>query len=56
MIALAKVNNWIVVTHETPAHRKRNPPRSHYIPDVCGALGVLCIDFVDLMRREGWRF
>lgn len=56
IIAHAKLNGWSVVTHETPAHSKKRAPRSHYIPDVCSALGVPCINFLDLMRQEKWTF
>jgi hypothetical protein len=56
VIALAQMKGWAVVTHETPAHNKKNPPRSHYVPDVCSALHVPCIDFLELMRREKWAF
>jgi Domain of unknown function (DUF4411) len=56
VIAVAKIHNLVVVTHETPASLKRRPPRSHYIPDVCRALSVQCIDLVELMRRENWSF
>lgn len=56
VIALARMNNGIVVTQETPAAEKRNPKRSQYIPDVCRELGIPCISFLGLMRREGWTF
>lgn len=56
VIALARVRGFVVVTHETSAALKRNPPRTHYIPDVCSALGVPCIDLIELMRREKWKF
>lgn len=56
VIALARMRNGIVVTQETPAAEKRNPRRTHFIPDVCRELGVTCISFLGLMRREGWRF
>lgn len=56
VIALAKVRGGIVVTQETPAAEKRNPKRSHFIPDVCRELGIPCISLLGLMRREGWRF
>jgi hypothetical protein len=46
----------IVVTQETPASEKRNPRRTHFIPDVCRDLGIPCINLLGLMRREGWRF
>jgi Domain of unknown function (DUF4411) len=57
VIALAQLrSDGIVVTQETPAAEKRNPKRTHFIPDVCRELGVPCISFLGLMRREGWRF
>ncbi|HEX4405745.1 MAG TPA: DUF4411 family protein [Polyangia bacterium] len=56
VIALAKQRNGIVVTQETPAAEKRNPKRTHFIPDVCRELGIPCISLIGLMRREGWRF
>jgi hypothetical protein len=56
LIALAKLRGWTVVTHETPAKTKKRPPRLHYIPDVCRAEKVPCIELVELMRREKWSF
>ena len=56
VIALAKMRNGIVVIQETPAAEKRNPKRTHSIPDVCRELGISCISLLGLMRREGWRF
>ncbi len=56
VIALAKCKGYTVVTHETSAKSKRRPPRPSYIPDVCLALTVPCIDLVGLMRREKWAF
>lgn len=56
VIAFARLNGLTVVTHETPARTKKNPPRTHYIPDVCRSLGVPCIDLVQLMRAERWKF
>ena len=56
VIALAKMNRWAVVTHETPAHSKKYAVRTHYIPDVCSVLGVPCIDLLEVMRRERWVF
>lgn len=55
VIALAKLRDGVVVTQETSAAEKRAPKRSHYIPDVCRELGVSCISFLGLMRREGWK-
>lgn len=55
VIALAKLQDGIVVTQETSAAEKRNPKRTHFIPDVCRELGLPCISLLGLMRREGWR-
>lgn len=56
VIALAKLKGWTVVTHETPAHAKKHALRTHFVPDVCSALKVPCIDLLELMRREKWVF
>lgn len=57
VIALAKLReNGTVVTQETPAAEKRNPKRTHFIPDVCRELGIPCISLLGLMRRERWQF
>ena len=56
VIALARIRGGIVVTQETPAAEKRNPKRTHFIPDVCRELGISCISLLGLMRREGWKF
>jgi hypothetical protein len=56
VIALARTREGTVVTQETSATEKRNPKRTHYIPDVCRDLGIPCINLLGLMRREGWRF
>jgi hypothetical protein len=53
VIAVARVENRILVTWEKPAARGA---RRIKIPDVCSALGVECINLLDLMRREGWTF
>ena len=54
VIAYAKLKGGIVVTQETSAAEKRNPKRTHFIPDVCRELGITCISFLGMMRREGW--
>ena len=54
VIALARMRKGVVVTGETSAAEKRNPKRTHYIPDVCRELGVHSVSFLGLMRREGW--
>jgi len=56
VIALAQLREGIVVTQETPAAEKRDPRRSHFIPDVSRDLGIPCINLPGLMRREGWTF
>jgi hypothetical protein len=56
VIALARLRDGIVVTQETPAAEKRNPKRSHFIPDVCREMGIPCFNLVGMMRREGWAF
>lgn len=52
VIATAVEHNLIVVTGEKPTRSIEKPK----IPDVCVALRVECIDFVELIRREKWRF
>src|SRR5262249_2673916 len=58
VIALAETQQWIVVTQETFAATKTTGKRRKrtYIPDVCQAISVQCIDFLELMKREGWKF
>jgi hypothetical protein len=52
VIALAKVDNLVVVTGE----KKAAPNAKPHIPNVCDALGVECIPLLHLFRREGWQF
>jgi len=54
VIALAQLRGGIVVTQETSAAEKRNPKRTHFIPDVCRELGLTSISLLGLMRKEGW--
>jgi hypothetical protein len=56
VIALAKIRGGIVITQETPAAEKRNPKRSHFIPDVCREMGIPCFNLLGMMRRESWVF
>ncbi|MBI4754293.1 MAG: DUF4411 family protein [Betaproteobacteria bacterium] len=56
VIALAKIRGGIVITQETPAAEKRNPKRSHFIPDVCREIGIPCFNLLGMMRRENWVF
>ena len=54
VIALARIRGGIVITQETPAAEKRNPKRSHFIPDVCREMGIPCFNLLGMMRRENW--
>lgn len=56
VIAFAKLQSGVVISQETSVHEKRNPAKSHYIPDVCRDLGVPCINLLGLMRKEKWKF
>jgi hypothetical protein len=52
VIAVAKVNDGcVVVTEESRVSVAK--PR---IPDVCDAMGIGSMRFLDLMRKEGWAF
>lgn len=51
VIALARLNNCVVVSEERP--RSLVNPR---IPDVCAALGVGCINMIQLIRDQGWSY
>ena len=55
VIALAKLREGVVITGETSAAEKNKPKRSHYIPDVCSALGISSIGFLGMMRKEKWK-
>lgn len=48
VVATARVTNAIVVTEEGLGSRK--------IPAVCAAEGIECINVIELIRREGWKF
>ena len=53
VVALAKVNGWVVVTYEKPNAGSITRPK---IPYVCRELDVECIAPVELITREGWVF
>jgi hypothetical protein len=53
VIAVAQEHNGIVVTGEKPADANARHPK---IPNICNALGIMCVSLLDLMRRENWRF
>jgi Domain of unknown function (DUF4411) len=52
VIGLARARSGIVVTQETRTNNLEKPR----IPDVCGAMGVRCIDLVGFIRDQGWTF
>ena len=53
LVAYAKVNSYVVVTHETlaPDARRKVP-----IPNVCRAFKVLFVDTFEMLRMLGVRF
>lgn len=53
VIAIAASNKWTVVTGEKAVGQGAKRLK---IPNVCQSMGVECIDFLKLIRREGWRF
>lgn len=50
VIAVAEVHTCTVVTNEKPTYSMARP----HIPDVCGKLGIRCIDLLGLIRDRGW--
>lgn len=53
VVALAAVNGWTVVTGEITVGPGAKRIR---IPNVCQEMDVECINFLQLIRKEGWRF
>jgi hypothetical protein len=55
VIARAKVggDHWYVVTEE--ALHNGSAAHNPNIPFVCSAIGVKCINFLDMLRLEGWK-
>ena len=53
IIAMAHIKSLTVVTGE-----KANGPgaKKPKIPNICQNLGIECIDFLSLIRQEGWMF
>lgn len=51
VIAVARLKSAVVVTGEIGGTEAR--PK---IPYVCDQMGIPCISFLELIRREGWRF
>jgi predicted nuclease of predicted toxin-antitoxin system len=52
VIAFAQVKNLMVVTGEKASNNLLKPK----IPDVCKDMGIECINILDLMRIEKWKF
>ncbi len=52
VIAVAKVNACAVVTGEQRSNKIQRP----HIPDVCDAMGIGCMSFLEVLRTEGWTF
>ena len=52
VIALAQTRSLTVVTGERETGKLSRP----MIPDVCRALGIRCINLLQLFREEGWVF
>jgi hypothetical protein len=52
VIALAFINNSCVITAEKPSNNIQKPS----IPDVCSVLGIRCINLLDLIREQQWKF
>lgn len=53
IICVARRLGLIVVTNEVRTADRKRPDGRARIPDVCGALGIDCIDVVEFARREG---
>jgi Domain of unknown function (DUF4411) len=51
VIALAQVRGLSVVTGERPSGTIAKPN----IPDVCGVLGIPCMNVLAMFRSEGWK-
>lgn len=56
VIALAGTRNWVVVTEETYAKTKTSGKWKNrtYIPDMCLAENIQCINFLEMMQQENW--
>jgi hypothetical protein len=52
VIAVARLRGATIVTGEGPDGNQNRPK----IPYIAQELGVPCIRFLDIIRREGWRF
>ncbi len=52
VIAQAKISGCMVVTGERASHNLDKPR----IPDVCAELGIECIDFLGMIKKNSWQF
>ncbi|KLO33086.1 DUF4411 family protein [Mycobacterium haemophilum] len=52
VIALAMVNSGTVVTEENATGNMTKP----HIPDICGELGVPCLNLMEYIEAQGWTF
>jgi len=52
VIALARIENCTLVTEERPTGKLDRPN----IPDVCVAMGIPCINVLQLIAEQGWKF
>ncbi|MFH1742962.1 MAG: DUF4411 family protein [bacterium] len=52
VIALAKIENCSVVTNENVSVNPEKPK----IPNVCRAMGILSISFLELISEQAWKF
>jgi hypothetical protein len=52
VIALAQIAGASVITGEKP----NNNPLKPKIPNVCQALGIRVMNFLDFIRDQGWKF
>jgi len=52
VIAVASLNNAVVVTGEGPDGNDRKPK----IPYICSNMGIKSITFLQLIKAEGWSF
>jgi hypothetical protein len=53
VIATAQITKTIIITGETATG---SPERRPKIPDACAHYGIECLNLVELIRREGWKF
>jgi hypothetical protein len=52
VIGLARARRAIVVTEENATGNINRPK----IPDVCGVMGIKCVNMVGFIQQQGWQF